>query len=39
MVILGEHYNEENNNKDIYLENKLFIINAISAGIIGLKDE
>ena len=39
VVILGEHYNEESNNKDIYLENKLFIINAISAGIIGLKDE
>ena len=39
VVILGEHYNEADNSEDIYLENKKFIINAISAGIIGLKDD
>ena len=39
VVILGDHYNEADNNEDIYLENKQFIINAISAGIIGLKDD
>ena len=37
-VILGEHYNEEEN-KEIYLENNIFVINAISTGIIGLKDD
>ena len=39
IVILGEYYDEEEDNKEIYLENNIFFINAISTGIIGLKDD
>ena len=37
IVILGEQI-DENNNEEIYLENNLFVVKPISAGIIGIKD-
>ena len=38
-VIIFNGQNNKNNNEDIYVEKNLFIVNAISAGIIGIKDE
>ena len=37
-VIILDEQMEENNNKNINLENNLFVVKAISAGIIGLKE-
>ena len=37
IVILGEQI-DENNKEEIYLENNLFVVKPISAGIIGIKD-
>ena len=38
-VIIFNGQNNKNNNEDIYVGKNLFIVNAISAGIIGIKDE
>jgi pullulanase len=38
-VIIFNGQNNKNNNEDIYVEKNLFIVNEISAGIIGIKDE
>ena len=38
VVILGENYKDDNNN-DIILKNNIFVIKAISIGIIGIKDD
>ena len=37
-IILNNELINENKNDEIYLENNLFVVNAISAGIIGIKD-